>query len=44
MNNATTITVEDFGLEQWCSVLKFGKKNPIIICLIFNFRKSFPYG
>jgi hypothetical protein len=44
VNNATTTMVEGFGLEQWCLVLKFGEKNPIIICLIFNFRKSFPRG
>jgi hypothetical protein len=43
MNIATTTMVEGFGLEQWCLVLKFGEKNPIIICLIFNFRKSFRY-
>jgi hypothetical protein len=41
MNNATTM-VEGFGLEQWFLVLQFGENNPIIICLIFNFRKSFP--
>jgi hypothetical protein len=32
INNATTTMVEGFGLEQWCLVLKFGKKNPIVIC------------